>query len=253
MTPSLLAVNELLARRFLDQLLSTARGRAWVLWQASEAENDDEGRFFDLLLSRVDDAELHRMIRLHQSDENRHAQLYAECAERTGAPRPTIPAELKLIERLDRALGGFFANFEADRRSVMEAYLLLQVLEERAVTQFSALEPAFRRQGESRTADVIRQVASDEERHLKYCRAISRRYAPDEATHAAELRRFRAVEGRVFAEHSRATMRHALDSGLVRGSIAERLLWRGLLALGERRRGAVPTRFWQEAPGAAAA
>jgi rubrerythrin len=247
MTSPLLLVNELLARRFLDNLLSTPRGRAWVLWQASEAENDDEGRFFTLLLSRVDDPELHRMIRLHQEDETRHAQLYAGCAERTGAPRPTIPAELKLVERIDRALGGFFENFEANRRSVMEAYLLLQVLEERAVTQFGALEPAFRRQGDTRTADVIRQVAADEERHLKYCRAISLRYAPDAAAHAAELRRFREIESRAFAEHSRASMRHALDGGLVRGSRAERWLWRGLLALGERRQAPLRTRFWQEA------
>jgi rubrerythrin len=241
-----IAIQESLARHFLDRLLETRGGRAWVLWQASAAESDDEGRFFQLLLSRVADPELHRLVGRHQADEDRHARLYAECAERTGGPRPVIPPELKLVERLDRALGGFFDGFAADRRSVMEAYLLLQVLEERAVTQFAALEPAFRRR-DPRTADVIREVAEDEERHLKYCRAISRRYAPDAAAHAAALRRFRDVESRVFAEHSRALMRCALDRGLVAGPRAERWLWRGMLALGERRRPALRTHFWEGA------
>jgi hypothetical protein len=217
-----------------------------VLWQASEAENDDEGRFFDLLLARVDDPELARLVRRHKEDEERHAVLYAECAERTGMPRPAIPAELRLLDRLDRALGGFFDNFSAERKSVMDAYLLLQVLEERAVTQFAELEPAFRRV-DPRSADVIRQVAEDEQRHLKYCRAISRRYAPDDATHAIALRRMREVEARVFADHSRALMRHALENGLVAGPRVERVLWRGLLALGERRQGSLRTHFWSQA------
>jgi rubrerythrin len=246
MTPRLTHLNQLLGRHFLDRLLSTPRGRAWVLWQASEAENDDEGRFFDLLLARVDDPELVRLVHRHKEDENRHAELYAGCAERTGVARPVIPAELRLLERLDRALGGFFAGFEADRKGVMDAYLLLQVLEERAVTQFAELEPAFRKV-DPRSADVIRQVAGDERRHLKYCRAISRRYAPDEATHAVALRRMREVEARVFAEHSRALMRHALENDLVAGPRAERWLWRGLLALGERRQTSLRTHFWSEA------
>lgn len=246
MNPSLQQLNQLLGRHFLDRLVATPRGRAWILWQASEAESDDEGRFFDLLLERVDDPELHRLIRRHQADETRHAALYAECAERAGAPRPIIPPEMKLLDRVDRALGGFFDGFQADRRSVMEAYLLLQVLEERAVTQFAMLERAFRSR-DPRTADVIQQVSEDEERHLKYCRAISRRYAPDEATHAAELHRFRDVESRAFAEHSRANMRHALDNGLLAGPRVEALLWRGLLALGDRRQPAIRTRFWGQA------
>lgn len=247
MSPSLEALNRRISRHFLDRLVATGPGRAWILWQASEAESDDEGRFFELLLARVDDAELHRMIRLHQADEERHARLYAECAERAGAPRPTIPAELKLLDRFDRALGGFFAGFEADRRSVMEAYLLLQVLEERAVTQFALLAPAFRRV-DPRTSDVIAQIAADEERHLKYCRAISRRYAPDQTTHADTLRHFRDVESRAFAEHARANMRHALERDLLAGPRAERLLWRGLLALGQRRQPAIRTEYWGQAP-----
>lgn len=247
MSPSLEALNQRIGRHFLGRLVASARGRAWILWQASEAESDDEGRFFELLLARVDDPELHKMIRLHQADEERHARLYAECAERAGAPRPTIPTELKLLDRFDRALGGFFAGFEADRRSVMEAYLLLQVLEERAVTQFALLAPAFR-PVDPRTSDVIEQIAADEERHLKYCRAISRRYAPDPTTHADTLRHFRDVESRAFAEHARANMRHALERDLLAGPRAERLLWRGLLALGQRRQPAIRTQYWGQAP-----
>ena len=247
-----MTLEQTLSRHYLDRLLASPEGRAFVLWQASLAESTDEGRFFELLLERVDDPELHKMIRRHQADETRHAQLFAECAERTGAPRPTIPPELMMLERLDGALGGFFDSFEQSRTGVMEAYLLLQVVEERAVTQFNELEPAFRRI-DAQTAEVIRSIAADEDRHLKYCRAISRRYAPDPETHARTLRRFRAVESQVFGEHSRAIMNYALDTGLVRGPRPEMWLWRGLAALGARRGAPRRTRFWQDAPAASAA
>ena len=89
-----------------------------------------------------------------------------------------MPNELKLIDRLDRAVGGFFAQPIRDRRDVMQAYLMLQVIEERALTQFALFEVAFRG-SDDETADVIAGIARDEERHLKYCHAIARRYAPD--------------------------------------------------------------------------
>ena len=48
----------------------------------------------------------------------------------TGIP---VPDELKLMDRIDRKLGGFWDRPINDDRGVMEAYSLLQVIEERAL------------------------------------------------------------------------------------------------------------------------
>jgi hypothetical protein len=113
----------------------------------------------------------------------------------------------------------------------MEAYALLQVSEERAVTQFAILSPMFRRL-DPESADVLAQVASDEQRHLKYCRAISRRYAASDAELRATLRRFRDVEARVFADNGIANMEHCVDAGILSARGIETAMWRGAIAVG---------------------
>jgi len=233
-----------LSRRYLDRLFRSPRGRAFVLWQASAAEGTDEGRFFDVLLERVDDPQLQKVIERHRDDEIRHAELFAEAARRTGQPAFAVPADLQLLERLDRALGGFFEAFAGDRRTIMDAYLLLQVIEERALTQFRELEPALRRH-DVHAADILREIARDEERHLKYCAAVAKRYAPDTATREQTLAHFREVENRVFAEHSRDVMSYALDHKLVQVTGPEAMFWRGLVALGARRNHTRPTPYFR--------
>ena len=133
---------------------------------------------------------------------------------------------------------------------MMRAYLLLQVLEERATTQFPLLEAAFRKV-DSATADVVSSIFKDEERHLKYCEAIARKYAPDEATHAAELAHMRDVEARAFAAHGRANMAHVLERGYLGPGAAKRIFWSCMGALAGALRTSAPTRYWGQAPAAA--
>jgi rubrerythrin len=240
-----------LVQRYLDTLVSTPRGRAHILMQASDAEQNGEGEFFTALLERVDDRELQKMIRVHAADEVRHAGMFREAAERQGVPLPEVPQELQLLDRLDAALGGFMDRVIHDRVGVMEAYLLLQVIEERAVTQFAIFEPTFRRV-DPKSADVFAAIARDEERHLKYCQAISRRYSPDEFTRARTLRRYRQLEARVFAETGRANMRHILGHDLLEVGWLEKLGWRALAGVAELTPAYEPTPFLgndEERPG----
>ena len=63
-------------------------------------------------------------------------------------------------------------------------------------------------------AATIDAIVRDEERHVRYARAIARRYAPDDAALAAALAWARAVEARAFEAHGRAFTQHVLASGL---------------------------------------
>jgi rubrerythrin len=243
-------IDRYLSAEFTRELVATPQGRAMMLSHCAEAENSGENRLFDRLAARVEDVELQRLIQRHQEDELRHAQLFHECAERAGSPTGPVPAELKIIDRLDAELGGIFERPIVSDLDVMEAYLLLQVLEERAVTQFPLFEEAFR-DVDPRTADVFVAVAEDEARHLKYCHAISRRYAPDEEVLAATLRRFREAEAKAFSDNSRATMEYALEQRAVRMGPLKRLAWRAVGAVGDLLTNRQRTAFWEDAPAAA--
>jgi rubrerythrin len=216
---------------FLRDLFSTPRGRAYVLSQAAQSESAGEGRIFDVLLEKVDDPDLHRMVQKHQADEARHAKLYSECAERQGAKLPPIPAELRLIDRIDRHIGEerggvrFFDETVYDDRYVMDGYLLLQVLEERAVQQFGNLATALR-PFDPRSAGIVREIEADEARHLKYCHAISRRYAPSQLVLEGTLARFRRAEAKAYQEHTQKSLEFLLREGFL-GSRAKTLFWRG--------------------------
>jgi rubrerythrin len=223
-------LSRTLTSTFTRQLVRSPEGRARVLAQCAEAEDNGESRLFDRLLEKVDDTRLQGMIRRHQQDEVRHGQLFRECAARAGAPVIPVPDHLKIVDRIDRSLDGIFQRPVQSSLDVMEAYLLLQVLEERAVTQFPLFQEAFR-EVDPRTAEIFVEVARDEERHLKYCHAISRRYAPDEATRLATLRRFREAEAKAFADNSRANMTEALDQGYVAVGPVGRAIWRVIRAV----------------------
>jgi rubrerythrin len=214
-----------LDERFLDKLLASARGRAFMLGFMAYAEEADELGVFDQLLARVDDPALGKLVRRHRDDEERHASLFRACLARTGAPALPVPEELRYVDRLDRHLGDFGAAFVAGRLGVMEAYLLLQVIEERGVERFAQIARAFRRV-DPETADVIDAVVADEGRHVRYAHAISKRYAPDEATLTRTLARYRAAEERAFFEHGAALLRFAVRNDLLEASRAERAAWR---------------------------
>ena len=156
--------------------------------------------------------ELQRRIRRHQADEIRHAELFRGCLARTGVAAEEVPAELRIVDRLDAALGGFLERPITDRSGVMEAYLILQVIEERAVTQFPVFIQAFA-DTDPETARTLAEVTRDEERHLLDCEAISRKYAPSEEARLVALDRLRIAEARVFKANQGANLRHTLGRG----------------------------------------
>jgi hypothetical protein len=221
-----------IASLFLRDLLAGAAGRAFVLNQAAIAEATDEGHVFDVILAKVEDAKLGTMIEKHRDDEQRHAAIFRGCVERQGVEPGELPADLRIVDRIDRETGGVASAPIVDARGVMNAYLVLQVIEERALHQFGLLEPAMRRYDPA-SASAIRSVIEDEARHLKYCHAISKRYAPNRLLHAETLGALRIAEARAFRDHSRANMAHMLDAGLVESKV-KTAMWRGFAKMTAR-------------------
>jgi rubrerythrin len=227
---------------FMKQMLRTPKGRAHFLTQVADAENNDEGAIFAALKTRTSDPQLQRMVTRHAADEERHAQILLERADAQGLPRPVIPEHLKLLHRLDEALGGLVFKPIETNEDVMRMYLVLQVIEERAVNQFWLFQRALR-DFDPKSADVFDSIEADEQRHLKYCHAIARRYAPSAQMHEETLARFRDVEAKVFAQNTLRNLNWALQQGLLEVSAPMKAAW---WALG-RVTGALnlsrPTRF----------
>ena len=198
------------------------------------------------MLALTDDAAIAQLVKRHAADEVRHAELFQGCVRRTGVEPPPVPEHLKVIDRLDRALGGLFDRPITDRSGVMEAYLVLQVVEERAVTQFAISSRSCDAWNPS-SADVLVEVGKDEERHLKYCRAIVRRFAPDAGTAAAKLSAYREIEARVYAENSLANLSHVLEHGVLDVGPLDWLFWQGIGAVGGLLDKGQPTPFRGEA------
>ena len=235
--------NERITARFLKGLLATPRGRAHLLNQVADAEGSDEGAIFDRLLAHVEDPKLRQMIERHQADELRHAAMFRACLARTGFEPSPVPAHLRLLDRLDAHAGNVMKEPVREDRDVMVAYLMLLVIEERALNQFAQFIPAFDAV-DPETAEVFRQVARDEERHLRYCYAISRRYAPGETTWETNLHHFRKLEAIAFGENSRANMQHVFDNDLHPAGNVERVLWRGVQTVAQHAGWGPRTRFW---------
>jgi rubrerythrin len=214
---------------YLSRLVRSPRGRATLLAFMADAEESDEGRVFETLLERVDDPALHKLVKIHHTDEQRHARILHAAVTTVGAAPAALTEDLRITLRINRMLGDFGAELVAGRRTVMEAYVLLQVIEERAVKEFPAIIRALEAV-DPESAAVVRTVVRDEERHVKYARAISKRYAPDPETLAATLRRIREVEARAFAEHQRAFLRFVVANDLLDVTAPERLFWRAVAA-----------------------
>lgn len=237
-----------IGRLFLGTLLQTPEGRAHVLTQAAIAEGSDEGAIFEHLVKKVDDPELAKMVKKHAEDEERHAGMFFACADRQGVGRPHVPTHIQVLRILDQRIHFFDQQIETDD-DIMEAYLVLQVIEERAIEQFGMVEPVMRR-FDTKTADVLAEVAADEQRHLRYCRAISKRYASSEALRETRLRELREEEAHAFRDHQRAGLSYMLGKGLL--PPAATLFWRAAVEILSRRDVLPYTSFHDSAEGAVA-
>ena len=226
------ALERKLQLAFTKRLVSTAEGRAHLLAQVADAESSGESVIFERALAQVSDPELQQLIKKHRADELRHEALFRGRLARTGIDA-TTPPELRMIDRLDSAVGGLLSRPIEDARGVMEAYLLLQVIEERAVSQFPLIIAALQPVDEG-SATTFQAVLADEERHLKYCQAIARRYAPSDEERERVLLRFRTAEADAFRENQLANATYVLARGFMGGPLAS-LPWRIALAIGKRR------------------
>jgi hypothetical protein len=150
-----------------------------------------------------------------------------ECIARGGITPVAVPPELRIVERIDRHAGRAARAFVDGRLGVMEAYLVLQVVEERGVRQFPLLAEALRPY-DPESAATIERITADERRHVRYAQAISKKYAPDSATLDETLARYRRAEARAFAEHGAAFLRFVTARDLFVAGPLERLFWRGL-------------------------
>jgi hypothetical protein len=222
-------------RRFLDRLAATPRGRAFLLQFLVGAEEADEIGVFDQLVARIDDPQLNKLAFKHRADEERHAALFKACVARQGVDVASLPVAPSVIAFIDEELRGFGAKFVAGKRSVMEAYVLLQVIEERGVAQYPWFAAALERYDPA-SASVVWQVARDEENHVRYAKAISRRYARSSYALDATLQEFRAAEERAIERHGRAFLACAVDARLLDVGRAEQLGWQLLVMLGGRPR-----------------
>ena len=164
-------------------------------------------------------------------DEARHAEMLRTrvraIIDANGIAAPVVPRSLSIVQRIDDALGGMGAKFVAQERTIMDAYVLLEVVEDRAVEQFPRIAAALERV-DPESAATVRSIWEDEKRHVLYARAINRRYAPSPEELTRALARVRAVEQRAFDDNGAAFLRHALDEDLLALHFPESLLWRAM-------------------------
>ncbi|HPH67205.1 MAG TPA: ferritin-like domain-containing protein [Kofleriaceae bacterium] len=227
-----------ISKRFTRDLLASALGRAYVLTQAAVAEGSDESAVFDRLLPVVDDPQLQKAIATHKADEERHAKMFEACVQRQGVAPITIPASHQLLPLIREEMGGFDApNMERTsarwvagpiktHEDIMNTYLVLQVIEERAIEQFTILHDVIG-EFDPESAAVIAQIMADEERHLKYCAAITKRYAPSPAALEAGLRTYRDAEARAFRKQQQLTGQTLLAMPVM--PKYKRWVWRAVL------------------------
>jgi rubrerythrin len=229
-------VESALNKRFLRTYLATPQGRAGLLRQLADAEGGDGGELdiFSHVLAVMDDEKLRSLVKQHHADEERHEQLFLARMRAQGVEIENTPKDLHLLHVLDERVG-FFSTPVTTRRQVMEAYLLLLVIEERAIRHFDRMAQGFEDAGDHESARVLREVKADEVRHVRTCEAVSRRYADSEAERQEALSRLRQLERESFALVQRRNLRLRLEEGVFRGPA--RWFWRTLLAVAELRPG----------------
>ena len=220
-------------RFFLTRLLRSEAGRAYVLQQLADAEGGEGGELliFDQLAAHVDDEKLQQLIRVHKEDEERHEGLFLHEIDKLGVAPVRIPERLKLLIQLDARMGGWLERDVETDEHVLESYLLLLVVEERAMSQFELLAEVFASHGAHDTAAVLRSVAADEERHLRYCHAITKRYAKSEEERQRRIAEVRQAEAEVYLEVGLHLLDYTLEHGLIENPV-DRVLFRGVRFLG---------------------
>jgi rubrerythrin len=227
-------IEEALNRLFLRQVAAHPRGKATMLQMLADEEGGNGGELdlFEHMLAVIDDDEVRKIVRLHKADEERHERLYAERARSVGVAPIQVPNAARLLYRLDAHVG-FFSRPITTRAQVADAYLLLWVIEERAIRQFGKQRAAFLSVGDTETAAIIDEVSRDEERHLRYCQAVSKRYMPDDAARMKRLAELRALEEQCFREVQQIMLQIFVDEGVVPAG-PWGMVWRALASMAKK-------------------
>jgi rubrerythrin len=219
-------------KRFIRRLIERPEGRAYMLNLIVAGEESDQIGVFDRLAELADDETGRKTAIRHKQDEERHSALYRECLARVGGQPEPVPKHLMLLRRMQRMTDDAFAmslysgtaNGIQSRQDLMNMYAMILASEERALQAFPALAKLFRAAGDAETANVFDRVTDDERRHAKYCQAMGRRYAADEATWTSAATRFRRIEVAANREIGLAIIAEALRRDLLRLGAPGRLL-----------------------------
>jgi rubrerythrin len=211
---------------FMKRVIATPGGRAHLLRELADAEGNGENGFFESILAKVDDPGLRQVIKKHKEDELRHEQMFLACAERTGVKAEPLPENVKYVERIFDAVG-FYDQELKTNEDIMSAYLLLQAIEERSVVQFRLFEKVFAKV-DPLTAATFAAIRDDEVRHIKYCRAVAKKYAPDAATLERKLQEMRELEAHAFAANGRANLAYVFSRGWFAGGAFAKWFFRTL-------------------------
>ena len=214
------------------EIMRQPLAKAFNLSAYAEAEAGDEGLVFERALKRASDPQVEKMIRLHDADEQRHARMFEERREELELPRFPIPRRLRTIERLSELAGGVLDRPMTSDEDVVAAYQLLFVVEERATLEFSRAIVALEATGDEETAEVFRQIAQDEVRHLAYCKAVGRKYEASPGAFEEGLETFRQLEAESYKRQAEATVDHMIEVGALQLRGARGLVIRAILAVG---------------------
>ncbi len=207
------------------QIMGQRDSAGFAMSSYADAEANGENVVFERALKRATDPKLAQMIRKHQEDEIRHADMIEKRREALGLKRYRIPAHLQMIDILSVEAGGILERPMDSDADVGDVYALLYVIEERAVQNFGRLIQVYEDLGDMQTAAMFRSISEDEGRHLQYCKAVGKRYAGSEEAFFKEVSRIREIEARVFARVSRGFLIHLLETGMLKLPS----LWNGLL------------------------
>lgn len=216
--------------QFARQLVKTPEGRAHLLAHVAQGESSGERAVFEQLATLTHEPELQRLIRRHAADEERHVQLLTRRIDELGVGHPQLPESLNLFAGLERRLQ-VFARPLTNRFDVLRAYLFLQVLEERVIRQFAIFIEALR-PVDPQTAALFEDIRADEVRHLQYCKAITRKYAPTPELLEQMLARSRVAEADAFAENGELSVTLYVERGLLHEPALVQQAWRAVAWVG---------------------
>lgn len=215
---------------FMRKLAATPDGQRFMISQLVETEAmaNGEGAMFPRLLAYIDEPRLHRLVQHHYDDEVRHEGLYREVMARIDSVTEA-PRELMVMQILQDMTRQFTDDEITCDRDVLESYLFIQVLEEHAeidlplVAQvFDDIDPVI--------AAVVRSVARDEKKHVRWCDPLVEAFASTPEDLAKTRRRFRRIVNFSHDRHNLLGAAHAFREGLVKAGLLQRWAW--LLLIG---------------------